>query len=497
MDVLVIALLIVYALAIGFIFLQSISDAHLIYHYIRAGKKKVFFTDDVSFQPFVTIQLPVYNELYVSERLINAVAQLQYPKDKFEIQVIDDSSDETTILISDLVTLWKSKGIQIHHVRRNSRVGFKAGALKYALKIAQGELLAIFDADFIPAPDFLIHTVPSFQEKKIGMVQVKWAHVNKNESLLTRLQALALDGHFSIEQHGRNAAGCFINFNGTAGIWRRQCIIDAGNWQADTLTEDLDLSYRAQLKGWKFKYLENVLAPAELPPVMSAFKSQQYRWTKGGAETAKKHLPALLRSSFPFHVKWHGFFHLLNNIGFVSIITCAILTVPLIFIKEYYPEFGLYFKLATFTVVCFIVFSIHYLIAYNKGIGHDEKKSFSRFVKRFPVFMSLYMGLSLNNSVGVLRGYFGKKSSFIRTPKFNTSPGAKGFSSNKYLEFKWGWQIIAEGFLSIYFLFGLAYAIWLNNLASIPFLSMAFIGFSLVFYMSISERRMIRLQNKV
>ena len=296
-EVFVNIIVILYSLAILFVLIHSLFDAHLIYHYLHSFKKKKQTLYSKDFIPFVTIQLPVYNELYVVERLIDAVAAIDYPRDKFEIQILDDSTDETSGIIAGKVALLQQQNISVQHIQRKNRDGFKGGALKHGLTLAKGEFFAVFDADFLPSKDFLKRTIPFFKDESIGMVQTKWGHINKDTSLLANLQAIALDGHFSIEQQGRNAAGYFINFNGTAGVWRKQTILDAGNWQSDTLTEDFDLSYRAQMKGWQFKYMEDFITPAELPPFISALKSQQFRWTKGGAETARKNMKTLWGSN--------------------------------------------------------------------------------------------------------------------------------------------------------------------------------------------------------
>jgi cellulose synthase/poly-beta-1,6-N-acetylglucosamine synthase-like glycosyltransferase len=280
LDVVVNIVVVLYVLAILFVLFHSLFDAHLIYHYLRSHRKlnKAVYQHEIL--PFVTVQLPVYNEMNVVERLLDAVAAIDYPADKFEIQVLDDSTDETSVLMAQKIAVLQQRNIAVTHIQRQNREGFKAGALKHGLTMAKGEYIAVFDADFLPSSDFLKQTIPFFADPCIGMVQTKWGHINKDTSLLAKLQAIALDGHFSVEQQGRNAGGFFINFNGTAGVWRKQTILDAGNWQADTLTEDLDLSYRAQMKGWQFKYLEDVVTPAELPPLVSALKSQQFRWTK-------------------------------------------------------------------------------------------------------------------------------------------------------------------------------------------------------------------------
>ena len=267
--------------------MYALAQLNLLTNYLKA-KKKV--DDSIKFDfnnpeeiPYVTIQLPVYNELYVMERLLENIAKIKYPLDKLEIQVLDDSTDESVETTSKHIKKIKELGIDIKHIQRTNREGFKAGALKEGLKIAKGEFIAIFDADFLPQTDWLFQTVPYFKDSEIGVVQTRWGHINRNYSTLTKIQAFALDAHFTLEQVGRNSKGHFINFNGTAGLWRKECIYDAGNWEGDTLTEDLDLSYRAQLKNWKFKYLEGVVTPAELPVVISAARSQQFRWNKGGA----------------------------------------------------------------------------------------------------------------------------------------------------------------------------------------------------------------------
>ena len=487
LEILVNIILVIYGLAILFVVIHSLFDAHLIYHYLHSFRKKqpIFYSQD--FKPFVTIQLPVYNELYVVERLIDAVANLDYPKEKMEIQVLDDSTDETVDVIAKKIVRLKLEGINIYHIHRTNREGFKAGALKNGLSLAKGEFFAIFDADFLPAKNFLQKTIFYFYDSSVGMVQTKWGHINKQSSLLANLQAIALDGHFSIEQRGRNDAGYFINFNGTAGVWRKKTILDAGNWQADTLTEDFDLSYRAQMKGWKFKYLEDVITFGELPPAVSALKSQQFRWTKGGTETAKKHLSTLLSSNLPFPVKGHGVFHLIYSFGFISILACIILTVPIIFIKEYYPQYNIFFKLTSLLKISFLIYIIHYFISYfNNTAGNFFKKFFS-FIIYFPLFVSLFIGLSLGNAYGILQGYFGIKSSFIRTPKFNSINRQHTKKFNKYLQTKLNWVIVTEGLLIFYFLFGLSLSLYLKKYGNVPLLLMAFIGFSMVFWWSLFE----------
>ncbi len=488
LDVLVNIVVLLYALAILFVLFHSLFDAHLIFHYLRSSGKKTKTAHNENFSPFVTIQLPVYNEMHVVERLIDAVAAIDYSKDKLEIQVLDDSTDETSEIISRKITLLRQQSISIQHIQRKSREGFKAGALKHAMSLAKGEFLAVFDADFLPSKDFLKRTIPFFADASVGMVQTKWGHLNKETSLLARLQAMALDGHFSIEQQGRNAAGYFINFNGTAGVWRKQTILDAGNWQADTLTEDLDLSYRAQMKGWRFKYLEDFTTPAELPPLVSALKSQQFRWTKGGAETARKNFKKLFFSQLSLPVKLHGAFHLIYSFGFISIIMYSVLSVPILFVKEFYPQYNFIFKLSGFLGVSFFIYILHYFISYFSNTKGSHGKRLMGFIIHYPLFVSLFIGLSLSNAIGIVQGYLGIKSGFIRTPKFNVVTTKEKLLESKYAKIKISWLTLIEGLLIFYFVFGLVQAFYFKAYATLPILLMAFTGFSMVFVWSIQER---------
>ncbi len=488
LEVFINIIVVLYTLAILFVLFHSLFDAHLIFHYLRSNRTKNEMVYDQNFTPFVTIQLPVYNELYVVERLIDAVAAIDYPKDKMDIQVLDDSADETSRIISQKVALLQKQGIAIQHIQRSNRQGFKAGALKHGLVTARGEFLAVFDADFLPSKNFLKRTISFFSDTSVGMVQTKWGHLNKETSLLAKLQAMALDGHFSIEQQGRNSAGYFINFNGTAGVWRKQTILDAGNWQADTLTEDFDLSYRAQMKGWKFKYLEDFTTPAELPPLVSALKSQQFRWTKGGAETARKNLKKLFFSQLSLPVKLHGAFHLIYSFGFISIIMYSLLSVPLLFVKEFYPQYDFIFKLSGFLKVSFFIYILHYFISYFGNTKGSLGKRLMGFIIHYPLFVSLFIGLSLSNAIGIVQGYLGIKSGFIRTPKFNVITTKNKLLESKYAKTKISWLTLIEGLLIFYFLFGLVQAFYFKAYGTIPLLLMAFTGFSMVFVWSIQER---------
>ncbi|MFT5103620.1 MAG: cellulose synthase/poly-beta-1,6-N-acetylglucosamine synthase-like glycosyltransferase, partial [Candidatus Latescibacterota bacterium] len=349
--------MIVYSVALILIFLYALAQLNLLFNYLRSRKTcaKTCEKFDLSKEdeiPYVTIQLPVYNELYVMERLLNNISLMEYQRDKLEIQVLDDSTDESFLITQNLVNKLQKSGLDIQHITRENRTGFKAGALKEGLKTAKGEFIAIFDADFLPQKDWLLRTIPYFKDPEIGVVQTRWGHINKDYSILTRVQAFALDAHFTLEQVGRNSKGHFINFNGTAGVWRHECILDAGNWEGDTLTEDLDLSYRAQLKNWKFKYLEEVETPAELPVVISAARSQQFRWNKGGAENFRKMLGRVWKNkNIPFKTKLHGTLHLLNSTMFLNILIVAILSIPMLYIKNEYEHLKIYFYVMSFFVL--------------------------------------------------------------------------------------------------------------------------------------------------
>lgn len=456
---------------------------HLAWYYTRNKKKfnpsNIKITENAL--PKVTVQLPVYNEVYVIDRLIKAVVNLDYPKHLLEIQVLDDSTDETKQKIEELVIEYQST-VDLKHIRRKHRDGYKAGALQNGLHHSTGELIAIFDADFIPERDFLKKTVGEFENSEIGLVQVRWGHVNQNFSMLTKLQAFGLDAHFSIEQVGRSEAGSFINFNGTAGIWRKKCIIDSGGWSADTLTEDLDLSYRAQINGWKFKYLEEVVTPAELPIIMSAIKSQQYRWNKGAVETAKKNLRKVLNLNISIINKVHAIFHLLNSSVFVLILTAAVLSIPMLLIKFGHPGLQILFDIGSIFLAGFLSIAIFYWISSRQ---FKSENPLVYFLKMFPFFLTISMGLSLHNTIAVLEGLFGSKTPFIRTPKFNVIGREDSWKGNKYLSYNLSISTFLEGLLAIYFIGGIIIGILLGDLGLLFFHIMLAAGFGSVFFYSI------------
>ena len=489
-------IIVIYSVALLLIFLYALAQLNLLFNYLR-GRKKNEACDQYDFSnpneiPYVTIQLPVYNELYVMERLLDNIAEIDYPKDKLEIQVLDDSTDESFDSTANHIAALQKTGLDIQHVTRTDRSGFKAGALKEGLKVAKGEFIAIFDADFLPQQDWLKRTIPYFKNAAIGVVQTRWGHINKDYSLLTKVQAFALDAHFTLEQVGRNSQGHFINFNGTAGVWRKECIIDAGNWEGDTLTEDLDLSYRAQLKNWKFKYLEDVETPAELPVVISAARSQQFRWNKGGAENFRKMLFKVISSkNIGAKTKVHGILHLLNSTMFLNVLIVAILSIPMLYIKNEYGHLKPYFIVMSFFVISTVIFFICYWFTY-KNIYGGGTKQFIRYVGMFFTFFSIAMGFSLHNSIAVLEGHIGKRSDFIRTPKFNISTLKDSWKGNKYLKKNISFNVIFEGILMVYFGFGMYSAFVVGDQGGdfglFPFHLMLFLGFGFVFFKSLTSK---------
>jgi len=436
--------------------------------------------------PTVTVQLPMYNEYYVVDRLIDNICQLDYPIDKLEIQVLDDSTDETIERSVAKVEEYRAKGFDIKLIQRTDRKGYKAGALKEATADAKGEFIAIFDADFLPQKDFLRNTIPHFNNENIAVVQTKWGHINQGYSLLTEMQALQLNVHFTVEQQGRESGNYLLQFNGTAGVWRAAAIADAGGWEADTLTEDLDLSYRAQLKGWQISYLEEVISPAELPAEMIGLKSQQYRWMKGGAETAKKLLPQIWRSPITFVQKLHASVHLLGSSVFLFVFMLGVFSVPLIyFINPLSSEVYLlnFFFLSMIMVV--VVFYVANVRASWSELSNW--KSIFKFFFLFPIFLSLSMGLSFHNSVAVLAGYMGRKSSFVRTPKFNITGIKDSFKKTKYQGVKISVVTIFEGMLALYFLFGIIGGILSGNVSLMLFHIFLFLGYSTIFFYSVKH----------
>ncbi len=486
------AIIIIYTLALLLIFIYSLSQLNLLFKYLKSKRNPdtspLLDLNHPEETPVVTVQLPLYNEKYVVERLLKNIARLNYPSEKLEIQVLDDSTDESVETTAGLIQNLKESGLDIQHITRTNRSGFKAGALKEGLEIAKGEFIAVFDSDFLPKEDWLLKTVPHFKDENVGVVQTRWGHINRNYSLLTKIQAFALDFHFILEQTGRNFGKHFINFNGTAGIWRKECILHAGNWSGDTLTEDLDLSYRAQLGKWKFKYLEDVETPAELPVVISAARSQQFRWNKGAAENFLKNVSVLFKdNSLSAGTIFHSFFHLLNSSMFLLILLLAVLSVPVLYIKNNNPEFSWYFNIIAFFAVSTLIFFLCYWITYSKIHGKGLKNFFG-FIGMFITFFSVAMGFSVHNSVAVLEGHFGKKSEFIRTPKFNISSVTDSWKGNVYLKKSISANMIIEALLWLYFGFAIYSAFLLNDFGLLIFHLMLFAGFGFVVFKSFTAK---------
>jgi len=432
--------------------------------------------------PVVTIQLPLYNEMYVADRLIDAVCRIDYPRDRLEIQVLDDSTDETRSIAERTIRRYAEQGVDIRYYHRSDRAGYKAGALEAGLKVARGEFIAIFDADFIPTSDFLTRALPYFSDSKIGMVQARWGHINEDYSLLTKIQAILLDGHFVLEHGGRNRSGLFFNFNGTAGIWRRAAIDDAGGWQHDTLTEDLDLSYRAQLRGWRFVFVSDLIAPAEVPVEMNAFKSQQHRWAKGSVQTCRKLLPTILRADIPLGVKAEAFFHLSANFNYPLMLLMSILMFPSMVIRY---NMGWYemmlidvplFFAATFSVCNF------YMICQREI--HSDWRARIRYL---PFLMSIGIGLSINNTRAVFEALLNKQSEFTRTPKYHIEGSADEWVGKKYRQ-SVAIQPLIELGLGLYFTWTVFYALANQIYGTVPFLVLFQIGFLYTGLLSIVQQ---------
>lgn len=420
----------------------------------------------------VTIQVPLYNEALVAERIIDACARLRYAKGLLEIQILDDSTDETVELIAERVHLWRSRGVDMHHIRRKDRTDFKAGALQHGLRSARGERIAVFDADFVPAPDFLRQVLPAFDDASVGMAQARWGHLNAEDSLLTRIQAFGLDTHFAVEQYARNRAGCFMNFNGTAGVWRRECIEDAGGWHGDTLAEDLDLSYRAQLKGWQFRLLKNVEAPAELPADINALRNQQFRWTKGAVETARKLLGALWQSTQPWRVKLEGTLHLTTHVVFPFLTLAAVLHAPLLLLEAAGRGPGsVYFAFMGLGMAGFMGFFVAQLMA--------QRALYPNWGKRlllFPLFMAGSMGMALSNTRAIWQGLRGKRSAFVRTPKYS----AESWWNSRYADRRIPGIMWLEALLALYCMAGLVAISAQGAWAATPFQAVFALAFTLV-----------------
>src|SRR5579871_5111409 len=434
--------------------------------------------------PRVTIQLPIYNEQFVVDRLVEAICKLDYPKDKLDIQVLDDSTDETVTVAQAVVDRYAALGHPITYIHRTNREGFKAGALQNGLLTAKGDLVAIFDADFVPPEDWLMRVVHHFTDPKIGMVQTRWTHLNRNYSFLTEVEAILLDGHFVLEHGGRSRSQVFFNFNGTAGMWRRQAIADAGGWEHDTLTEDTDLSYRSQLAGWKFKYLQDVECPSELPIEMTAFKTQQARWAKGLIQCAKKDLPKLLRAPVSRREKMEAWYHLTANISYPLMIVLSTLLLPAMVIRFYQGWFQmLYIDIPLFLASTFSISSC-YLVSQKEIFPRTWYRTFMFL----PALMALGIGLTLTNSKAVLEALVGKQTAFARTPKYRVVDKKDRAVAKKYRK-RLGWVPWLELLVGSYFALTVWYAIANENYITVPFLVLFVFGYWYTGLMSLLQGR--------
>jgi cellulose synthase/poly-beta-1,6-N-acetylglucosamine synthase-like glycosyltransferase len=443
-------------------------------------KAKNFFAEEDL--PYITVQLPLFNEMYVVERLVKAVAEIDYPRNRFEIQVLDDSTDETVNIASATVANYAARGFDISYIHRDDRTGFKAGALENGMKTARGELIAIFDADFVPKPDFLRKLVHHFTDATVGCAQMRWAHINGSYNLLTRLQTIMLDGHFVVEQTTRNRTGNFFNFNGTAGIWRREAIELSGGWQHDTLTEDTDLSFRAQLMGWRFVYLLDEEAPAEIPVEINAFKAQQRRWAKGVLQVWFKLYRRIWYADLPLRVKLEMFFRLTGNISYPLMIVASFMQFPLLVVR--YNQ-GLH-QLMMLDVPLLFFSTVSVVLFYGTAVWYLDQKRGSRLL-HLPLVMGLGIGLAFSNARAVLEALAGVKSDFVRTPKYRVEQTNDESWKRKKYKRKHGWLPLLELSFAVYFVFAIAYALRMHMWGPIFFLLLFCFGYGYMGMMSLLQ----------
>ncbi|HVT18906.1 MAG TPA: cellulose synthase family protein [Thermoanaerobaculia bacterium] len=473
------ALLALYYLILAVLAFYGVHRLWMVVLYLRARGRQPAKPADPQQWPIVTVQLPLYNEMYVATRLIDAVCRLDYPRDRLEIQILDDSTDETSAIVERLVELHRGQGIDIKMLHRNDRTGFKAGALAAGLDHAKGSLLAVFDADFVPQPEFLRAAVPYFADPAIGLVQGRWMHINRAYSLLTRVQSIFLDGHFMIEHIARNRSNCFFNFNGTAGVWRRAAIVEGGGWEHDTLTEDLDLSYRAQLIGWKFLYLPDLAVPSELPVDVNGFKTQQYRWAKGAIQTGRKLTGRVLRSKLPRRVKFEAFVHLTNNISYPLMLVLSLLIFPAMLLRRGTSTRMLllvdlpFFLTATLSVLLFYLMS---QVAGGTG--------WRRQIRYLPALMGMGIGLSVVNAHAVVTGLFQRGGTFHRTPKYSIEETGQDWRDKRYRAGVSA-SFVVEAVLALYFIACTTYAVVAGMWMSLPFLLLFVQGFGYMAILSI------------
>ena len=463
--------------------IYGIHRYHLVYLYMKNRGKAPKPQNRFAELPRITVQLPIYNERYVVERLLETVTRLDYPRELLEIQVLDDSTDETHLVCSEMVSEYAAAGHPITYHHRANRTGFKAGALAEGMKSATGEFIAIFDADFSPPPAILHQMVHYFADSSIGVVQGRWTWINRHYSILSEIEAILLDGHFVIEHGGRNFSGRFFNFNGTAGMWRRTAIEEAGGWQHDTLTEDTDLSYRAQLKGWKFVYDPDIVCPSELPVEMNSFKTQQARWAKGLIQVAKKILPKVWRSREPLSIKMESTFHLTANIAYPLMVVFSMILLPAMIVRFYQGWFQmLYLDLPLFLAsTCSL--SSFYMVA-QRELYPDKWRSRIKFM---PFLMATGIGLSVTNAKAVIEAIIGKQTEFVRTPKYRLETRDEGWEGKKYVRRRAGWIPFIELGLASYFLFVTVYSFTMENYLTTPFLLLFLGGYGYMGMMSLFQ----------
>jgi cellulose synthase/poly-beta-1,6-N-acetylglucosamine synthase-like glycosyltransferase len=481
--------IVLYLVTLGVLALYGVHRSALLFSYLRHRHERTAPRSrfDEADLPVVTVQLPMFNEMLVAERLIDAVASVDYPHDRLEIQVLDDSTDATSGIARAKCAALREQDLDIAYIHRKDRTGYKAGALEAGMKRAKGDFLLVFDADFIPRAGIVRDLIDFFTDPAVGMVQARWAHLNRDRSLLTRSQATLLDGHFVIEHAARNRSGRFFNFNGTAGMWRKAAVTGSGGWQHDTVTEDMDLSYRAQLAGWRFVYAPHVSTPAELPCDMNSFKGQQYRWAKGSVQTARKLLGTILRAPVDRKVKTEAFFHLTNNLAYVFLLVLAALQLPNMLIRRQmeHPEL-LMLDVPLFLATCGSVVAF-YVIAH-----HDLYGGRWQALKRLPAVMALGIGLSINNGRAAIEGLFGGDVEFVRTPKSGAMDGRPGSLARRYRG-RWPWHNTIELAFGIYCTATFVIAVITESWASVPFLLLFCAGFSYVGVTSLYEALRLRL----
>jgi len=478
------AIVVAYSIVLSLLCLYGLHRSQLVYLFLRNRGRKATAPKPLAELPVVTIQLPMFNEQYVAKRLIESMATIDYPRDKLEIQVLDDSTDNTVEIARACVEDLRAQGIDAVYLHRTDRTGFKAGALEAGLRVSKGEFVLVFDADFVPNPEMLHKMIHEFSDPKVGMVQARWGHINREYSLLTRVQSMMLDGHFVVEHLARLRSGRFFNFNGTAGIWRKAAIMDAGGWEHETLTEDMDLSYRAQLRGWRFIYLPDVVSPAEVPVEINAFKSQQFRWAKGSIQVAKKLLPIVMKADLPLKVKLEAFFHLTNNVAYLLMVLLSVLLLPNILARtDHSLTQVLYMDLPLFAgTTCSV--AIFYIVSHHALYG-----SFWEGVRRLPLLMSLGIGLSINNARAVLEGLVGHETDFIRTPKMGVQHDEDQSWKKKTYRVKKNLTPVLELGFALYFAVSIYVAASRGHWASLPFLFLFLAGYVYVGMLSVLHAR--------